>query len=158
MDLMPMTQQGYDQLQAQLEKLKNEEMPRIQKALGEARELGDLSENAEFDAAREEMWRVDRRIAELEDQLARAQVIDASKIQPDTITVGATVTCEDLDGRGRRDEFMIVGHGERREGVDTVSAVSPLGEVLVGRKVGDVIETKVPRGKLRYKILQIRYV
>ncbi len=157
MDHVPMTQTGYDQLKAQLDKLKNEELPRIQKALGEAREMGDLSENAEFDAAREEMWRVDRRIAELEDHLARAQVIDSSQAPADTITIGATVTCEDVD-RKRKDEFMLVGQGETRDGIDTVSSASPLGEALVGRKVGDVVEIQVPRGRLRYRVLQIRYV
>lgn len=157
MDRLPMTQAGYDQLKAQLDKLKNEELPRIQKALGEARELGDLSENAEFDAARDEMWRVDRRILELEDQLARAMVIDPSKVRTDAITIGATVKCEDLDLK-RKDEFMLVGQGERRDGVDTVSAASPLGEALLGRAVGDVVEVQVPRGKMRIKVIEIRYI
>ncbi|MBI2931345.1 MAG: transcription elongation factor GreA [Planctomycetes bacterium] len=155
MDRVPMTQQGYDQLKAQLDKLKNEELPRIQKALGDAREMGDLSENAEFDAAREEMWRVDRRILELEDQLARATVVNASKFANGEITLGVTVQCEDLDF-SRKDEFVLVGEGERREGIDTVSVASPLGQALVGRRVGDVIEIKVPRGKLRYKIVDVR--
>lgn len=156
MDHVPMTQKGYDQLRAQLDKLKNEELPRLQKALGEAREMGDLSENAEFDAARDEIWRIDRRIAELEDQLARAQVVDGSRIVDGEITLGATVKAEDLDAR-RKDEFMLVGENERHDGVDTVSAASPLGRALLGRRIGDVIEIQVPRGRLRYKIMEVRY-
>jgi transcription elongation factor GreA len=157
MDHVPMTQRGYDQLKAQLEKLKNEELPRIQKALGDAREMGDLAENAEFDAARDEMWRLDRRIAELESQLARAQVIDGARISADEVSIGATLKCEDMDSK-RTDEFMIVGEGERRDGIDTVSAASPLGQALIGKRVGEAIEINVPRGKLRYKVLEIRYV
>lgn len=157
MDRVPMTQQGYDQLKAQVDKLKYEERPRIEKALGDAREMGDLSENAEFETAREEMWRVDRRIVELEDQLARAQVIDGARVSADEITIGATVKCEDV-GTKRKDEFMIVGEGERRDGIDTVSCASPLGQALIGRRVGDVVEFQAPRGKLQYRVLEIKYV
>ncbi len=156
MDRVPMTQQGYDQLKAQLDKLQNVEMPRVQKALGEAREHGDLSENSEFDAAREELWRLDTKIGELSTQLACAQVVDPSKMNVDEITLGATVKVEDLTLK-RKDEFMLVGEGETREGVDTVSVASPLGQALVSKKVGDVVEFQAPRGKLKYKVLAIAY-
>ncbi len=157
MDRVPMTQQGYDQLKAQLHKLQNVELPRVQKALGEAREHGDLSENSEFDAAREELWRLDRKVGELSTQLAFAQVVDPTKLQLDEITLGATVKVEDITMK-RKDEFMIVGQGETREGVETVSVASPLGQALVSKKVGDVVEFQAPRGKLKYKVLSIRYV
>jgi transcription elongation factor GreA len=155
MDRVPMTQLGYDQLKAQLQKLVEVEMPRVQKALGEARELGDLSENSEFDAAREEMWRLDQKIGELRTQLACAQIIDPSQVKTDSVTLGVTVVVEDL-GLKRKDSFMIVGEGERRDGVDTVSVASPLGQALVGKKVGDAVEVHAPRGKLRFKVLEIK--
>lgn len=156
MDRAPMTQQGYDQLSEQLTKLKNEDRPRVEKALGEAREHGDLSENSEYDAAREELWRIDRRIAELEDRLARAQVVDLSKVSRDEVAIGAIVKVEDIDKKFK-DQFMIVGEGETRDGIDTVSVASPLGSALIGKKIGEVAEFQAPRGRLRYKVLEIRY-
>ena len=156
MDRIPMTREGYEQIRRKLDHLKNVELPRLQKALGEARELGDLSENSEFDAARSEMWNVDQQIAELEHKLARADVIDPSALKLDAIAIGAFVRAEDLETR-RKEEFLLVGEGEVRNDVDTVSVASPLGQAFLGKKVGDVAEVQAPRGRLRYRVLEFRY-
>jgi transcription elongation factor GreA len=157
MERFPMTQEGYEQVKKKLEHLKYVELPRIQKALGEARELGDLSENAEFDAARNELWNCDAMISELETRVACADVIDASRlVNMDTIAIGAFVQVEDVGAR-RKDEFLLVGEGEVRNGVETVSVTSPLGQALIGRKAGDTTEFQAPRGKIRYKILSFKY-
>jgi transcription elongation factor GreA len=156
MDRIPMTREGYEQVRKKLDHLKNVEQPRLQKALGEARELGDLSENAEFDAARNELWNVDQMIADLETKLALADIIDASKLNLDTIAIGALVKVEDVDAR-RKDEFLLVGEGEVRSDVDTVSVTSPLGQAFIGKKAGEVAEVQAPRGKVRYRILEFRY-
>jgi transcription elongation factor GreA len=156
MDRVPMTQQGFEQAKKRLDWLKNTEMPRVQKALGEAREMGDLSENAEFDAARNELWNLDQMIADLETKLSLAEVIDASRMNLDTVAIGAFVKVEDVD-RKSKDEFLLVGEGESRTDVDTVSTTSPLGAALIGRKVGEIAEVQAPRGKLRYKVLSFQY-
>lgn len=156
MDRIPMTREGYEQIRRKLDHLKNVELPRLQKALGEARELGDLSENSEFDAARSEMWNVDQQIAELEHKLALADVIDSSALKLDAIAIGAFVRAEDLETR-RKEEFLLVGEGEVRNDVDTVSVASPLGQAFLGKKVGDVAEVQAPRGRLRYRVLEFRY-
>jgi transcription elongation factor GreA len=156
MDRVPMTREGFEQAKKRLDHLKYVEMPRVQKALQEAREMGDLSENAEFDAARNELWTLDRMIAEMETKVSLAEVIDASKLNLDTVAIGASVKVEDID-RKSKDEFLLVGEGEVREGMDTVSVTSPLGQALIGKKVGELAEVQAPRGKVRYKIIAFKY-
>src|ERR1043166_6235280 len=156
MDRVPMTREGFEQAKKRLDYLKNVEMPRVQKALGEAREMGDLSENAEFDAARSELWNLDQMIGELETKISLAEVIDASKLNLDTVAIGALVKVEDVDRRAQ-DEFLLVGEGEVRDGIDTVSVTSPLGQSLIGKKVGEIAEVQAPRGKVRYKVVSFKY-
>jgi transcription elongation factor GreA len=156
MERIPMTREGFEQAKKKLDHMKYVEMPRVQKSLQEAREMGDLSENAEFDAARNELWTLDRMIAEMETKVSLAEVIDASKLNLDTVAIGAKVKVEDVD-RKAKDEFLLVGEGEVREGVDTVSVTSPLGQALIGKKVGELAEVQAPRGKVRYKILSFKY-
>ena len=151
-----MTPQGFEQMKKRLDHMKNVEMPRVQKALGEAREMGDLSENAEYDAARNELWNLDTMIAELETKISLAEIIDPKTLKLDTVAIGAHVKVEEVDKRGK-DEFMLVGEGEGREGVDTVSVTSPLGSALIGKSVGEIAEVQAPRGKIRYKITSIKY-
>lgn len=151
-----MTPEGYEQARKRLDHLKNVEMPRVQKALGDAREMGDLSENAEFDAARNEMWSLDQQIADLETKLSLAEIFDPKKMNLDTVAIGAYVKVEDVDRRGK-DEFLLVGEGESREGMDTVSVTSPLGSALIGKKAGEIAEVQAPRGKIRYKIVSFKY-
>ena len=155
MELVPMTQKGYDQMRAKLDKLKNVEMPRLEKALGDAREMGDLSENSEFETARHEIWITEQQIAELEDKVARAQIVAASEIVKDKVGIGALVKVEDLDKK-YKDEFLIVGEGETRKDVDCVSSTSPLGQAILGKKIGEVAEVEAPRGRIRYKVLGIK--
>ncbi len=156
MDRVPMTREGFEQVKKKLDHLKYVEMIRVQKALQEAREMGDLSENAEFDAARNELWNLDQMIAELETKVSLAEVIDASKMNLDTIAIGAFVKVEDIDRKGK-DEFLLVGEGEVREKVDTVSVTSPVGQALIGKKVGEIAEFTAPRGKIRYKVVSFKY-
>lgn len=156
MDRIPMTPEGYEQAKKRLEHLKNVEMPRVQKALGEAREMGDLSENAEFDAARNELWNLDQMIADLETKISLAEIFDPKKMNLDTVAIGAFVKVEDVERRAK-DEFLLVGEGELRDGVDTVSVMSPLGSALIGKKVGEVAEVQAPRGRVRYKIVSFKY-
>ena len=151
-----MTPEGYEQKKKKLDHMKNTELPRVQKALQEAREMGDLSENAEFDAAREQLWALDQMINDLESQLSMAEIIDPSTFKMDTVAIGAKVKVEDLANK-KKDEFLLVGEGETREDVDTVSVMSPLGQALIGKKAGEVAEFQAPRGKIRYKIVSIKY-
>jgi len=151
-----MTPEGYEQAKKRLDHLKNVELPRVQKALGEAREMGDLSENAEYDAARNELWNLDQMIADLETKISLAEVIDPRKMNLDTVAIGAFVKVEDIERRAK-DEFLLVGEGELRDGIDTVSVMSPLGSALIGKKVGEVAEVQAPRGRVRYKIVSFKY-
>lgn len=156
MERVPMTPAGFEQARQKLDYLKNVELPRVEKALGAAREMGDLSENAEFDVAREMMWNLERQIAELEDKVSRAEVIDSSGLRQDSVAIGALLKVEDLDA-SRQEEFLLVGEGEVRRDVDTVSVTSPLGQAFLGKKAGEVVEVEAPRGRLRYRIVEFRY-
>ncbi len=152
-----MTPEGFEQAQRKLSHLKNVELPRVEKALGAAREMGDLSENAEFDVAREELWNLEQQISELENKVALADVIDPSRLlKQDSVAIGAFLKVEDVDSR-KEEEFLLVGEGEVRRDVDTVSVTSPLGQAFIGKKTGDTVEVEAPRGKLRFRILEFRY-
>ena len=151
-----MTPEGYEQKKKKLDHMKNVELPRVQKALQEAREMGDLSENAEFDAAREQLWNLDQMINDLEAQLSMAEIIDPSTFKMDTVAIGAKVTVQDLANK-KKDEFLLVGEGETREDVDTVSVMSPLGQALIGKKVGEIAEFQAPRGQIKYKIVDFKF-
>src|SRR5207237_4965058 len=152
MDRVPMTREGFEQARKRLEHLKYVEMPRVQKALGDAREMGDLSENSEFDAARNELWNLDQMIADLETKISLAEIFDPKAMKLDTVAIGAYVKLEEVDRRAK-DEFLLVGEGESREKMDTVSVTSPLGSALIGKKVGEIAEVQAPRGLVRYKIV-----
>ena len=156
MERIPLTPEGFEQAQKKLDHLKNVELPRVEKALGAAREMGDLSENAEFDVAREMLWNLERQIAELEDKVSRAEVIDTANLKQDSVAIGAFLKVEDVDAR-RKEEFLLVGEGEVRRNVDTVSVISPLGQAFLGKKAGEIVEVEAPRGKVRYRILEFRY-
>lgn len=151
-----MTQEGFDRLEVKLKRLKEVELPRIQKAIGEALAHGDVSENSELDAAREESARAERAISELEDRLARADIVEKHQLPTDTVAIGARVTLEDLR-RGGTFDYLLVGEGETRDDIDTVSTSSPLGQALIGHAAGDEVEFKGPRGTLRYRIVSFRY-
>lgn len=156
MSRSPMTKQGYEQLQAKLNRMTDVELPRIQRAIGAALELGDLSENAELDAAREEAWRTERMIAQVQLQLSEAEIVDESRLSHDVLSIGARAKLYDI--KFKEDfECWLLGEGETREGADTVSVNSPMGRALVGKKKGDEVEFQGPRGVLKFRVVDFHY-
>src|SRR5215470_15224090 len=146
MEKVPMTVEGFKKLETELHRLKVEERPRIIQQIADAREHGDLSENAEYHAAKEAQGLNEAKVAELEDKLGRAEVIDTSKLSGSTVKFGATVTLEDEDSG---DEANV------REG--KISIASPIARALIGKGKGDSAEVTTPRGSRSYEILKIEY-
>ena len=153
-DRIPMSKDGYEKLKAQLDKMKNEDMPRIAEAIAEARAFGDLSENAEYDAAREAQGMLQARIIDLESKLALAMIIDRSSLATDRVVFGTKVKVYDLDLDGA-EEFILVGPGEEDYDQNKILCNSPIGQGLLGKKVGEVAEIPVPRGVLKLRIDEI---
>lgn len=154
---IPMTQRGYDQLDQELRHLKTVERPAVIKAIADAREHGDLSENAEYHAAREKQGFIEGRIAELEDKVSRAEVIDPTKISGSEIKFGATVTLHDED----TDEvvrYQIVGSDESDIKKGFLSITSPLARALIGKQKKDSVEVSTPNGGKAYFIENIEYI
>lgn len=143
-------------LQSKLEQLTNEARPAVETRLGEARAMGDLSENAEFSSAREELWRVDRQIAELKNQVSRVEVITSKQIDKSTIAFGARVKVKDLDTKDE-EEYTLVGEGESNLAENRIAITTPIGQGLLGHKIGDKVKIAVPAGTLSYQIIGIRY-
>lgn len=152
---MPMLQVGYDKLTAQLRELKAER-PLIVDAIEEARAHGDLSENAEYHAAKERQGQVEATIADLEDKLSRAQVIDPTTLSGDKVVFGATVTLLDEDDKPVK--YQIVGQAEADAKLGMISYNSPLGRALIGRQVGEEVEVSVPSGDKFYLIDKIDFI
>lgn len=157
MDKVPMTTAGHAALQDEIKHLKTVERPRIIKAIAEARAHGDLSENAEYHAAKEQQGMTEARVAELEDKLSRAEVIDISNLSGDTIKFGATVTLIDEDTE-KKVNYQIVGEFEANVQNGKISITSPIARALIGRSVGDSVEVNTPGGGKSYEIVKIRYV
>ncbi len=150
-----LTRAGFNKLQEQLEHLKTKERQKIAKAIGEARAQGDISENAEYDAAKEAQAHNESRIAELEGKLSNVRIIENENIPSDKIFIGAIVTLEDLDN----DEtltYMLVSPEEASFEENKISVFSPIGKGLLGHKEGEKLEIKVPAGTLRYKVKKIK--
>jgi transcription elongation factor GreA len=157
MDKVPMTAAGYAALDTELRHRQQTERPRIIQAIAEARSHGDLSENAEYHAAKEAQSLNEGRIAELEDKLSRAEVIDVSKLSGGTIKFGATVTLVDEDTEEEK-AYQIVGEPEADAKNGRVSIASPIARALIGKKVGDTVEVKTPGGGKSYEILKVAFV
>ncbi len=153
-DRIPMSKEGYDKLKAQLDKMKNEDMPRIAEQIAEARAFGDLSENAEYDAAREAQGMLQARINDLQDKLARAFVIDKSTLPTDRVVYGSKVKVTDLEFNDE-EEFILVGPGEEDYDQNKILCNSPIGQGLLGKKIGEVAEIEVPKGILKLRIDEI---
>jgi transcription elongation factor GreA len=151
---VPMTQGGFVKLQEELRWRQQEERPRIIEAISEARSHGDLSENAEYHAAKEEQSHNEGRIAELEDKLARADVIDISKLSGDTVKFGATVTLIDED-TDKKAVWQIVGEPEADAKKGRISITSPLARALIGKKKGATVEVVAPGGAKAYEITKV---
>lgn len=156
MEKIPMTATGYSALQEEFKRLTSVERPRIIQAISEARSHGDLSENAEYHAAKEAQGMNEARIAELEEKINRAEVIDVSKLSGDTVKFGAKVTLVDEDTE-KETSYQIVGEieGDVRSG--RLSITSPIARALIGKKVGDSVEVTTPGGARSYEILKIKY-
>lgn len=151
-----MTSEGYKSLEEEIKFLKSVERPRIIKAIAEAREHGDLSENAEYHAAKEQQGLNESRVAELEDKISRAEVIDVSKLSGDTVKFGATVTLVDED-TDEEATYQIVGEIEADVKKGRVSITSPIARALIGKSVGDSVEVNTPGGGKSYEILKVEY-
>jgi transcription elongation factor GreA len=151
-----MTAEGHAALDAELKHLKSVERPAVIAAISEAREHGDLSENAEYHAAKEKQSFIEGRVAELEDKLARAEVIDVTKLKGDKIVFGATVTLTDVDTE-KQATYRIVGEDEADISKGKVSITSPIARALIGKTVGDEAEVAAPGGARVYEIEQVEF-
>lgn len=155
-DKVPMTLLGYQKLEEELRHLRGNERPAIIRAIAEAREHGDLSENAEYHAARERQSFVEGRIQELEDKISRAEVIDVSKLGGKAIMFGATVALVD-DDTDEEVRYQIVGEDEADIKAGLLSVTSPLARALIGKQVKDSVEVSTPKGSKSYEIVKVSF-
>lgn len=151
-----MTSDGYARLQDEIKRLKSVERPAIIRAIAEARTHGDLSENAEYHAARERQSFIEGRLAELEDKVARAEVIDTSKLSGTVVKFGATVTLADEE-TDEEQTFTIVGEDEADVKGGRLSVTSPLARALIGKGKGDSVEVSTPRGAKSYEVVTVAF-
>lgn len=155
-DKLPMTVRGKALLDAELKRLLHEERPSVIKAIEEARAHGDISENAEYDAAKERQALIEGRIAEIQGKLAGAEVVDPKEIKADRIVFGATVTVMDLD-TDEESSYQIVGVDEADVKQGRISVMSPIARTLIGKKVGDIVHVKGAKTEKEYEILAFSY-
>jgi len=156
MTKVPMTVEGEQRLKAELQRLKSVERPAVIQAIAEARSHGDLSENADYDAAKERQGFIEGRIADIESKLANAQVIDPSGLDVAHVVFGATVELEDADS-GERVTYQIVGEDEASIKDAKISVTSPIARALIGKAEGDTADVKAPGGSRSFEILTVRY-
>jgi len=157
MDRIPMTAAGLKQLEAELRLLKDIERPAVTKAIGIAREHGDLKENAEYHAARERQSFIEGRLLELEAIISHSEVIDPSKLSGDVVRFGAKLLLVDEETEEEK-VYQIIGEHEADLKNGTISVSSPLARVLIGRSLGDSVEVKAPGGSKFYEIVKVEYV
>ncbi|MFO1056333.1 MAG: transcription elongation factor GreA [Dongiaceae bacterium] len=153
---IPMTAEGFARLEEELKHLKGVERPAVIRAIAEAREHGDLSENAEYHAARERQSFIEGRVAELEDKIARAEVIDVKKLSGKQVIFGATVTLVDEDTE-EKIKYQLVGQDESDISAGRLSISSPLARALIGKKVGDTVEVSTPGGSKSYEVVRLAF-
>ena len=153
-DRVPMTREGYDQLKAALKKLKTVDRPLNVKEIEEARSHGDLSENAEYHAAKERQSHIAGRIADIDDKLARAQVIEVGELAADQVRFGCTVRLEDTE-TNEEVRYRIVGEDEADAADGRISVTSPVARALMGKQVDDTVQVRVPKGSREFDILEI---
>ncbi len=152
-----MTAEGYQALDAEMKRLKTEERPAVIAAIAEARAHGDLSENAEYHAAKERQAFIEGRLLELEDKIARSQIIDVTKLSGKQVKFGATVNLLDEDS-GAKSKYKIVGEDESDVSQGKISVTSPIARALIGKEEGDVIEVMAPGGAKSYEIVKVKYL
>ena len=153
-DRIPMSKPGYEKLKAQLDAMKNDKMPMIAEQIAAARDFGDLSENAEFDAAVEAQGMLQAQIDDLQDKLARAMIVDKSTMPTDRVVFGSKVKVLDLDMKDEED-FVLVGPGEEDYDQNKILLTSPIGQALVGKHIGDEVEVPIPKGTLKLRVVGI---
>jgi transcription elongation factor GreA len=153
-DRIPMSKEGYEKKKAQLDWYKNEEMPRIAEQIALARGFGDLSENAEFDAAVEAQGMLQARINDLQNMLGQAYIVEKSSLPTDRVVYGSKVRVLDLS-INEEEDFILVGPGEEDYDQNKILLSSPIGQGLVGKKVGEQVDVQIPRGVLKLKIVEI---
>ena len=151
-----MTPKGYEALQEELRRLKSQERPSIVREIEEARAHGDLSENAEYHAAKEKQGHIEGRIALVEDKLARAQVIEITEVADGRVRFGATVTLEDT-GSGDQETYTIVGEDEADAKLGKISVTSPIARAMLGKEQDSTVSVQVPKGKREFEILGVEY-
>ena len=155
-DSIPMTREGYLRLQEELKRRIRADRPKVVQDIAEARSHGDLSENAEYDAAKERQAFVEGRIKELNDKIARAQVINPAELDTDKVVFGATVTLFEVDS-GSEVTYQIVGEDEAEIKAGKISVTSPVGKALIGHQLDDEVRIKVPSGIKIYEVIDIKY-
>jgi transcription elongation factor GreA len=153
---IPLTRESYEALQEELKRLIREERPRVILDIAEARGHGDLSENAEYDAAKQRQSFIEGRIQELQGKISRAYVVDLSNLKPDKVVFGATVTLYDT-ANAEEVTYKIVGEDEADIKIGKISCTSPVGKALIGHKLDDTVKAKVPAGMKEYEIVEIKY-
>ncbi len=152
----PITKKGYEALQAELVRLRKVERPKVIEAIAEARAHGDLSENAEYDAAKERQGFIEARISELESKLADARIIEIAGRMSETIVFGATVVIVEQESQEKK-QYMLVGQDEADLKDGKISIQSPVGRALIGKRIGDFVEVKTPARLVEYEVLEIRF-
>ena len=152
----PITKKGYEKLRAELERLRSEERIKIAKEIEHARSYGDLSENAEYQYAKEKQALIEAKIRDLEDKLARARVIDPAQLSGDKVTFGAWVELEDIESK-ERVQYQIVGSFEAEPEQGKISYQSPLARALIGKEEGDDVVIKTPKGEKTYEIVKVEF-
>jgi transcription elongation factor GreA len=155
-DRVPMTREGYEKLKAEVDYMQNVRMPELARRIAAAREMGDLSENAEYHAAREDQGILQAQINDRKDQLSRAFIVERNSLPTDAVAFGARVKVKDLDLE-EVEIFTLVGAGEGNPTENKILITSPIGQGLLGKKKGDVVQIKVPMGMLRFEIVQIAH-
>tara|TARA_B110000503_G_scaffold103741_1_gene154836 strand:- start:54 stop:542 length:489 start_codon:yes stop_codon:yes gene_type:complete len=153
----PITQKGYEKLEQEIKYLKHTERPSVIEAIATAREFGDLSENAEYHAAREKQSFIEGRILDLESKFSRAEIIDSTKLSNDSVKFGATVKVIDDDSKEKY-TYHLVGEYEADMKKRRISTQSPLAKALIGKSVGDIVEVSTPKGGKAYEILEISFI
>lgn len=155
-DSVPMTREGYDRLKAEVTRLETEELPVITQRLADARAEGDLKENAEYHAQRENQGMMMAKISQIKTKLAKAEIVDTSTLPKDIVAFGAAVRVKDLEF-GDEETFTLVGAGDEDYQTGKILLTSPIGQSLLGKKVGEVAEVNAPAGLLKFEVLAITF-
>lgn len=152
----PITKKGYEALKAELDRLRKVERPKVIEAIAEARSHGDLTENAEYDAAKERQGFIESRISEIERKLADARVVDMTGRNSETVVFGATVSLIEQTSQSKK-QYTLVGQDEADMKFNRISVQSPVGRALIGKRVGDFVEVKTPVKMVEYEVVEIRF-